>query len=457
MAGAAARVLNHVCGDSAPAYGAVTGFVTAGPVGAIVGGAVGYAGSSSDVGPPSTWYLSKVGGAVACAAFVVAGPVTAVAAGAAAVGGAYFVKLPYVDKLAIGRQAAHVTKEMALQISALISDLTTPRLTVSESETAALEVKRAALAAKADAAMMEDNFALRPLNEMEHAREWRTLEHLLGTDPKQLGKGKDAVRGSSYSALRLAAAWHIDNPAHRIKYEIARGILRQKLQRLERKGLLKDGKHRSELPTMSGSVESLGGLRLEPPEEDCNETLLLHGTNEANLWSILSNGLNERYSGIHAGAAFGEVRLLMVRTLPVSHASHAATRIPPPCICCRAFTLLKTSASQISTAKWTPSTSMNVSSTGNCTVSTTDIQATSAMCWSAASLSDIQQSRRHSARQRSTVTHTNLCFLWGTGSWHKFQATPLSTTRSSSRRGARLGASASLSRSMEKMYALHIY
>lgn len=321
-------MLNHVCGDSAPAYGAVTGFVTAGPVGAIVGGAVGYAGSSSDVGPASTWYLSKVGGAVACAAFVVAGPVTAVAAGAAAVGGAYFVKLPYVDKLAIGRQAAHVTKEMALQISSLISDLTTPRLTLSESETAALEAKRAALAAKAEAAMMEDNFALRPLNEMEHAREWRTLEHLLGTDPKQLGKGKDAVRGSSYSALRLAAAWHIDNPAHRIKYEIARGILRQKLQRLERKGALKDGKHRSELPTMSGSVESLGGLRLEPPEEDCNETLLLHGTNEANLWSILSNGLNERYSGIHAGAAFGEVRLLVhTPRLPCVSRSHTN---PPP-------------------------------------------------------------------------------------------------------------------------------
>lgn len=324
MAGSAAlraqaRVLNHVCGDNAPAYGAVTGFVTAGPVGAIVGGAVGYAGSSSDVGPASTWYLSKVGGAVACAAFVIAGPVTAVAAGAAAVGGAYFVKLPHVDKLAIGRQAAHITKDMALQISSLISDLTAPRLTLSESETATLEAKRAALAAKAEAAMLEDNFALRPLNEMEHAREWRTLEHLLGTDPKQLGKGKDAVRGSSYSALRLAAAWHIDNPTHRIKYEIARGILRQKLKRLERKGALKGGKHRSELPTMSGSVESLGGLRLEPPEEDCNETLLLHGTNEAKLWSILSNGLNERYSGIHAGAAFGEVRLLM----PISWSAHS--------------------------------------------------------------------------------------------------------------------------------------
>ena len=319
MAGTAAalraQVRNHVCGDNAPAYGAVTGFVTAGPVGAIVGGAVGYAGSSSDAGPASTWYLSKVGGAVACAAFVVAGPVTAVAAGAAAVGGAYFVKLPYADKLAIGRQAAHVTKEIAhhviLATSSLISDLTAPRLTLSESETAALEAKRAALAAKAEAAMMEDNFALRPLNQLEHAREWRTLEHLLGTDPKQLGKGKDAVRGSSYNALRLAAAWHIDNPTHRIKYEVARGIMRQKLKRLERKGALKDGKHRSELPTMSGSVESLGGLRLEPSEEDCNETLLLHGTNEAKLWSILSNGLNERYSGIHAGAAFGEVRLLM--------------------------------------------------------------------------------------------------------------------------------------------------
>jgi hypothetical protein len=152
---------------------------------------------------------------------------------------------------------------------------------------------------------------------------------LLGTDPKQLGKGKDAVRGSSYSALRLAAAWHIDNPAHRIKYEIARGILRQKLQRLERKGALKDGKHRSELPTMSGSVESLGGLRLEPPEEDCNETLLLHGTNEANLWSILSNGLNERYSGIHAGAAFGEVRLL-VHTPRLPCVSRSHTNPPPP-------------------------------------------------------------------------------------------------------------------------------
>ena len=40
--------------------------------------------------------------------------------------------------------------------------------------------------------------------------------------------------------------------------------------------------------------------------KEANETMLLHGTSPEKLLSLLSNGLNERFSGSNAGTAFGD-------------------------------------------------------------------------------------------------------------------------------------------------------
>ena len=43
----------------------------------------------------------------------------------------------------------------------------------------------------------------------------------------------------------------------------------------------------------------------KPLRREVNEALLLHGTQPGALLSMLANGLNERFSGTNAGAAFG--------------------------------------------------------------------------------------------------------------------------------------------------------
>jgi hypothetical protein len=54
----------------------------------------------------------------------------------------------------------------------------------------------------------------------------------------------------------------------------------------------------------SDVVEALGG---EVLRGDINEVLLLHGVPDLRVAkSILTNGMNERYSGASAGSAFGE-------------------------------------------------------------------------------------------------------------------------------------------------------
>jgi len=292
--------------------GGAAGFFFAGPIGALVGGAIGASvqTNSQDTSVVKR-YAPQIGGtAVACATLCIAGPVAAVAAGAVAAGGGYFSRLPREDKLAAGKHAYTSTSEAALKLYASASSFVAEQWAqhsmrrLHATHDAGLPNTsecRAADAAKAKAALAEDGFALHPLREADKPDEWRALEQLLRTDPKLLGFGKDAKGGGrSYNALRLACAWRIDHAAHRSKYEAGKEGVVAQMRVLKNKRALAGDAHRSALPTATAGVE------LHPLDDEANEALLLHGTNDSVLLSILNNGLNERYSGSGAGTAFGD-------------------------------------------------------------------------------------------------------------------------------------------------------
>ena len=98
MASAPARLHEEdaepaLVGGSAIA-GSAAGFWAAGPVGALVGAAIGSsAWTSGQDASRIQQFAPQIGGAaVTCATFCIAGPVVAVAAGAAATGGGYFAR-----------------------------------------------------------------------------------------------------------------------------------------------------------------------------------------------------------------------------------------------------------------------------------------------------------------------------------------------------------------------------
>jgi len=301
--------------------GGAAGFFVAGPVGALVGGAIGNAASMEGENVRSARYLPKIGGVVAVAALCVASPVTAVAAGAAACSGAYFARLPREDKKAVARTIIDRSTEAASHALTVGTSyavqqweqLTTPRILQcsggndgAQVPTASVPERRKAHAAKAAAATEEDGFALTPLDAELAPEEWRVLELLLETDPRQLGFGKDVKDAKHYNALSLACAWRIAHTAQRSKYESARNAIVERMKLLAGKGTLAKGAHRSGLPTTTARVEQAGDLALDAPMDEANETLLLHGTSKDKLLKVLTNGLNERYSGSNAGTAFGE-------------------------------------------------------------------------------------------------------------------------------------------------------
>ena len=298
--------------------GGAAGFCMAGPLGAVIGSAIGTSAqtSSEDCSMPKR-YAPQIGGAAAaCAALFIAGPVTAIAAGAAAAGGSYFSRMPREDKIAAGVQAATTARDVAVQLYTSAASyavqqwaqLNMRRLQDSHDagQPSAAECRQAD-ARKATAALSEDGFALHPVREVDQPDEWRALEHFLRTDARNLGVGRDISGGRhSYNALRLACAWRIEHPAHRSKYEAAckESVLAQ-MRLLERKGALASGAHRSALPVATAQIDC-AGLPLDKLIDDANEAYLLHGTNERVLLSILSTSLNPNLSGSHAGTAFGD-------------------------------------------------------------------------------------------------------------------------------------------------------
>jgi len=163
-----------------------------------------------------------------------------------------------------------------------------------------------AAAAKAAAAKAADGFALLPVTD---ALVLRSLEALLQTErPEWLGKGKDVSKKyGPYDSLKLACAWKVDHPRNLDKYTTGVKRVQEELKLLEKKGKKNVSTHTDHknppVPGLPVKTDRVGGF---PLSQDCNEVVLLHGTNPDRLLALLSTGLNERYSGTGAGTAFGD-------------------------------------------------------------------------------------------------------------------------------------------------------
>lgn len=191
--------------------------------------------------------------------------------------------------------------------------------------------------AKAQVALGHDGFSLSPVLSGPDGATWTRLSQLLDTDPDHLGTGKDvqkafgpydrrATRCASSGhhlpthptpvcpptphpphthahptlRLRLASAWRIAHPRCRAQYAAGRDRVRDDLDLIRKRGRLPTGTLPG-LPTRTSEAAAGFGM-----DDGANEALLLHGTSPAYLLDVLSNGLNERFSGTSAGAAFGE-------------------------------------------------------------------------------------------------------------------------------------------------------
>jgi hypothetical protein len=135
---------------------------------------------------------------------------------------------------------------------------------------------------------------------VSEARVLRSLEAVIQAEnPKWLGKGKDVSKKyGPYDSLKLACAWKVDHPRNRSKYTAGVERVQEELKLLEKKGI--DVSYVPGLPVKTNRVR---GFTLS---QACNEVILLHGTNPDRLLDLLSTGLNERFSGIGAGTAFGD-------------------------------------------------------------------------------------------------------------------------------------------------------
>ena len=138
-------------------------------------------------------------------------------------------------------------------------------------------------------------FALRPIVSSEQPDLFRSLAGLLVTqDPSQLGKGKDVQqRDGPYDNLKLRCAWRIDHPVRQAQYQAAMSGVGAEMEKLRRTGV----QNPPGLPAPARGFQFAQGA---------NERMLLHGTSPERLLDLLANGLNERFSGVNAGSAFGD-------------------------------------------------------------------------------------------------------------------------------------------------------
>ena len=128
---------------------------------------------------------------------------------------------------------------------------------------------------------------------------WAALERLLQTDTVKLKQNGADRRGTTHDRLKLACAWRLENPVLWEKYmvgvqEVINGMKRIRQGRVASAG--------GAPPLTCRVADALpGDLRV-----DVNEAFLMHGTKADVLISILSTGMNERFAGTAAGAAYGE-------------------------------------------------------------------------------------------------------------------------------------------------------
>ena len=125
------------------------------------------------------------------------------------------------------------------------------------------------------------------------------LERLLQTDPLKLKRPGVDRKGATHDRLKLACAWRLENPALWEKYMVnVQGVMLD-MKRIQQGGVTPAG---GAPPLTRGTADALPGHT----RADVNEAFLMHGTNAGVLINILSTGMNERFAGTAAGAAYGE-------------------------------------------------------------------------------------------------------------------------------------------------------
>jgi hypothetical protein len=146
-----------------------------------------------------------------------------------------------------------------------------------------------------------DGFAAIALDRTGRDRSTCTaLERLLQTDPVKLKQsGADRRAPVTHDRLKLACAWRLENPALWEKYMSGVQGVMNDMKRIRQCRVASAG---GAPPFTCRVADALpGDLRV-----DVNEALLMHGTNAGVLFNILSTGMNERFAGTAAGAAYGE-------------------------------------------------------------------------------------------------------------------------------------------------------
>jgi hypothetical protein len=106
-------------------------------------------------------------------------------------------------------------------------------------------------------------------------------------------------RGTTHDRLKLACAWRLENRVLWEKYMVGVQEVMNGMKRIRQGGVASAGG----VPPLTRRVADAlpGDLRV-----DVNEAFLMHGTNAGVLINILSAGMNERFAGTAAGAAYGE-------------------------------------------------------------------------------------------------------------------------------------------------------
>ena len=151
--------------------------------------------------------------------------------------------------------------------------------------------------------MQSDGFVCLPVDETVDATVWSALSKMLKADPNQLGRGRDAGVSGPYNSLQLARAWRIDHAANYTKYQAGLNTVISQMKTMEQQPGIVLQHPPLGLPT---KTEAGANQLPRPLATEANEQLLLHGTPTKFLFSLLSTGLNERFSGLNAGTAYGD-------------------------------------------------------------------------------------------------------------------------------------------------------
>ena len=148
----------------------------------------------------------------------------------------------------------------------------------------------------------EDGLSLEPVDDSDPVT-WNGLSRLMKTNRDWLGKGHDASQGQMPYELQLVRAWKLQNPRRDARYESGTKGMQDEMDRLKAKDKL-TGRQMGQ-PVLT--ADAAAALPLTTPlQKPLNEVLLLHGTQPGVLFTLLANGMSERFSGTNAGTNFGD-------------------------------------------------------------------------------------------------------------------------------------------------------